>query len=329
MRAIAQPRGRTDMPDQNQQKTAPEPAAGKQREKQHSVVSCNFRTAGRLSNENARSLTAIHESFARHLANALDAWLGTAVEVRLKALDQLPMKEHIAAIPALACLVPFSLATLPNTMIVQCDLDLVFPIIELLLGGKTVQGGTNRDLSEIEEEIMLDVTALIARQAESAWHMPPQTLKIGRRIKSSSLHQYCPPNEKVTLVKFEVDVAGATGSFQIVFPTAFLNMLIQQIKNEQPQKRGSVRHFPRPSIRERILDCDVTVTAELAGLRVSVRDLVTLETGSVLKLRAPIHTPGLLTAGGQGLFEAVPVRNGSQKAAQLGRRIPSFNWERN
>ena len=28
----------------------------------------------------------------------------------------------------------------------------------------------------------------------------------------------------------------------------------------------------------------------------------------------------MLTAGGQGIFEAVPVRNGTQKAAQLGRR---------
>jgi flagellar motor switch protein FliM len=317
------------MPDLNIPRTAPEPAAHKAHNKQRSIVTCNFRTAGRLSNENARSLTSIHESFARHLANALDAWLGTSVEVRLKALDQLPMKEYIAAIPTLACLVPFSLTTLPNTMIVQCDMNLVFPVIELLLGGKTVQGSANRDLSEIEEEIMLDVMAMIAHQAESAWHMTPQALKIGRRIKSSSLHQYCPPNEKVTLVKFEVDLSGATGAFQIVFPTAFLNMLIQQIRNEQPQKNGGLRHFPKPGMRERILDCDVTVAAELLGLRVSVRDLVALETGSVLKLRAPVHTPGLLTAGGQGLFEAVPVRNGSQKAAHLGRRIPSFNWKRN
>jgi hypothetical protein len=32
--------------------------------------------------------------------------------------------------------------------------------------------------------------------------------------------------------------------------------------------------------------------------------------------------------GGQGVFEASPVRNGSQKAAQLGRRILPGNWER-
>jgi flagellar motor switch protein FliM len=71
----------------------------------------------------------------------------------------------------------------------------------------------------------------------------------------------------------------------------------------------------------------VQVAAELQGMRVAVKDLLALQPGSVLKLRAPVRTPGMLTAGGQGIFEATPVRNGSQKAAQLGRRI-STNWER-
>ncbi|MGB6691651.1 MAG: FliM/FliN family flagellar motor switch protein [Terracidiphilus sp.] len=296
--------------------------------KERTVYSCNFRSAGRLSNENARSLTSIHETFARHLASALDAYLGTGLEVKLSALDQLPIKDHIATISPLAYIAPFSLSTMPSTMIVECDIDLVFPMVDLLLGGIGLPGSGPRELSEIEEEIMQDVTALMVRQAESAWHLPAMSLTGGRRIKSSLLHQYCPPNEKVTCAKFEVDMSGAIGSFQLVFPTSFVNVLIQQIKLDQPQKTGSVRFFPRAPIRERILDCDVEVAAEIQGLKVAVRDLVALQPGSVLKLRAPVRTPGMLTAGGHGFFEAVPVRNGSQKAAQLGRRISSTNWER-
>jgi len=93
-------------------------AAGKPR----SVYACNFRSAGRLSNENARSLTAAHETFARHLASVLDAYLGTGLEVKLQTLDQLPIKEHIASIPPLTYIAPFSLTTMPSTMIVECDI---------------------------------------------------------------------------------------------------------------------------------------------------------------------------------------------------------------
>jgi flagellar motor switch protein FliM len=308
--------------DAANQTTAPN--AGKQR----TIVSCNFRSAGRLSNENARSLTAIHETFARHLASTLDAYLGTGLEVKLRGIEQLPVKDHVAALAPVSYIVPFSLQTIPITMIVECDIDLVFPMIELLLGGRGEPVNSMRELSEIEEEIMHDLTALIARQAESAWRMPAQSLKSGRRIKASVLHQYCPANEKVTIVQFEIELAGTTGSFQLVFPTTFLNVLIQQIRLEEPQKRGGMRFFSRPSIRERMLDCDVEVAAELPGLRVAVRDLIALEPGSVLKLRAPVRSPGMLTAGGQGIFEATPVRNGSQKAAQLGRRTTPNNWER-
>lgn len=297
-------------------------------EKQRTVVDCNFRSAGRLSNENARTLTTIHETFARHVATALDAYLGTGIEVKLSGLDQRPIKEHIAAIPPLTYIVPFSLSTIPGATIVECDINLVFPIVDLLLGGVGHPGGGPRDLSEIDEEIMQDVIALIVRQAESIWRLPNMPLSVNRRVKSSVLHQYCPPNEKVTSVKFEVDISGTIGTFNLVFPAAFLNLIIQQFKLDQPQKKGSVRFFPRPSIRERILDCDVGVAAELQGLRVAVRDLLALLPGSVLKLRAPVRTPGMLTAGGQGIFEATPVRNGVQKAAQLGRRVSSTNWER-
>lgn len=320
------------MPDQEPTKAAvvnkeqaAEPAKAA---KQRAVVNCNFRSAGRLSNENARSLTAIHETFARYLANALDTYVGTTLEVKLKGLEQTPIREHIAGIPALSYCVPVSLGS-GNPMILECDVELVFGLIELLLGGGTgTLRGSTRELSEIEEEIMHDVATLIARQAESAFHMENAALTAGRHVKTSVLHQYCQPSEKVTVLNFEIELSGVAGMLRLVFPMAFLNILIQQIKRDQPMKRGALRYFPKTDIRERMLDCDVQVAAELGSLRVAVRDLIALEPGSVLKLRAPVRTPGMLTVGGQGIFEAVPVRNGTQKAAQLGRRVTPAGIER-
>jgi flagellar motor switch protein FliM len=104
--------------------------------------------------------------------------------------------------------------------------------------------------------------------------------------------------------------------------------LLKRIKEGQPQKNAKVRSFPMPPLGERILDCEFDVVVELPELKVAVRDLVALQPGSVLKLRAPIQTPGMLTAGGRGLYEAVPVRSGAQRAAQLGYRIDSKDWKR-
>jgi len=317
------------MPDQvDKPSTAPETTdTTETREKQKTVASCNFRTSGRLSNETARALNTMHESFARRTAIALDSWLGTGVEVKPKGLEQHPVNEHIAGLAPLTYVVPLTLSTVQSTMIVECDISLIFAMIEVLLGGTGALGGENRELSEIEEEIMQDVMALIARQIEGVWRFPNLSLTPCRRIKPSLVQQYCPANERLAVAKFEIELGPAKGALQLVLPGSFLGLLVQQIKQDQPQKKGSVRYFPRPGIRERILDCDVELAAELPGLRVAVRDLMALQPGSVLKLRAPVRTPGMLTAAGHGIFEAVPVRNGSQKAAQLGRRATSTNWE--
>ncbi len=293
-----------------------------------SIHRCDFRAAGRLSNEDARALTGIHETFAANFSSALDVYLGTGLETKLQSLDRVSIKDHVTSISQLSYNIVFSLSAIPCTIVVECDMDLVLPMIELLMGGEGNMRDHERELSEIDEEIIQYVLLLIVRQAEAAWHLPEQSLISERRVKSGLLNQFFPANEKVTVVNFEMMIAEKPSPFRLVFPTAFAGYLMKQIKLDQPQKKGAVRSFPTPPIRERILDCDMEVATELTGLRVTVRDLIALQPGSVLKLRAPVQSPALLTAGGHGLFEAVPVRNGSQRAAQLGRRVAITDWKK-
>ena len=288
-----------------------------------SIHSCNFRSAGRLSNEDARALATVHDAFARQLSSVLDAQLATNLEVKLKTLDQLTLKDHLESIPSF--IVPLSLGTMPGYVVVECDVRLVLLMLELLMGGAGEVRDEECELSEIDEEIMHDVVQLIAEQADQAWRIPGLSFMVNTPIKPDGLRRLFPPNEKIAVLKFGVQLAGGSGSFNLVFPASFLNLLIKQIKLDQPQKK-KLWAFPTAPIRDRILDCDITVDAQLPGLKVAVRDLIALQPGSVLKLRAPIQTPGVLTAGARAIFEAVPVRNGAQRAAQLGRRMPQ-DWK--
>jgi flagellar motor switch protein FliM len=289
-------------------------------EKPRSIQNHSFRSAGKLSNENARALTVVHQALARDLAGALDAYLGTRLEVKLQGLDQVPINEHIGSVPPLSYIVPFSDGSLPCSVIVECDIDAVFPIIELLLGGTAGSSNDAREISEIEDDLMQEVISLICRLAEAAWCVPGISLTAGRSIKPSMLHQFCPANERVTLVKFEIDIGGSAGWFQLVLPVSFTNLVINQLKAGQPTRRVGFRPAPAP-IRERLLDCNVVVANGLPSTKVAVRDLIALQPGSILKLRAPIRSPGMFSVEGVEVFESLPVRNRAQKAAQLGRRI--------
>jgi flagellar motor switch protein FliM len=287
------------------------------------VHNCNFRLAGRLSNEDARAVIAIHEIFARHATEALEAYVGAGVEVKFGTLNQLAIKDYLAEIPELSYVVPFS----SGLVAVEFGVDMVFPIVELLMGGAAEPQTASRDLSEIEEEVMHDVVRLIVRQAESVWAIPALTLNAEPRTKPSSMYQNFRPTEKLAILRFEITLGDAAGAFNLVLAKPLLDSLIKKMKEDQPQKKQKLRSFPSPPLRERILDCDTEVVTELTGLKVAVKDLVALQPGSVLKLRAPIRMAGSLTAGGRALFEAVPVRNGTQRAAQLGPRVSSTDWK--
>ena len=49
--------------------------------KARTIHSCNFRYAGRLSNENARALTTLHEKFALNVTNSLEVYPGTSIRL--------------------------------------------------------------------------------------------------------------------------------------------------------------------------------------------------------------------------------------------------------
>ena len=293
-----------------------------------SVEPCDFRSAGRLSNENARALTAIHEICARNLAGSLSNYVGTNLTVKLLGLDQVPVNDFVAGIAPLSYIAAAPLTTVSSSLILVCDIKLAFPIIDLLLGGTGVPANEPREFSEIEDEIMQDLMSLIARQTGTAWHLSETPMSAALRIEPDALQGVFPVNEKVILVKFEMECASIIGTFQLIFPGSLVNFLVKQSKVGQPQKKSALRFFPTANIRERILDCDVIVAADLPSIRVSVRDLVGLQLGSVLKLRAPVRMPGMLTVGGREIFEAAPVRNGAQKAAQVGRRVQLTGWGR-
>jgi flagellar motor switch protein FliM len=285
------------------------------------IHSCNFRYAGRLSNENARALTSLHEKFAVNVTNSLEVYLGTAIRFKLLTLEQLSLRGYIEAIAPNTYMLPCALNVLESSFVIEMDIRLIFPIIDLLLGGAgTTSSDETRELTEIDEEIMESITALIIKELDRSWRALNLSLMPGRCIKPALISQVYPANEKLVLLKFEMSVGTTTGSFKIVLPTSFVGFLLRHLKAAQSKKISSLRHLPNPSLRERILDCEFTVSADVTQMRVLVKDLIDLKPGMILKMKAPVKNPGRLTVEGIDIFEALPVRNGTLKAAQLSGR---------
>ena len=284
------------------------------------VSPCNFRSAGRLSNESARSLRTLHEVLARNLSNSLDVYLGTGLEVRLVSLEQLTMEDFKAKCVAGAYMLPYTMRPATGTVLLEMEDQLMFTIVDLLLGGTGAKLEIARDLTEIDEEIMEGVGALIAQQIERVWPPLGSPLIPGKCLKSNVAHRLFPPTDKVLRIHFDMSVAGMTGSVFLAFPAALAGHLVRNMRNEMATG-GSVRYLPLPSLQKRMLECRFSLSGDLPELRVSVRELAQIQPGSVLMLAAPVAGPGKLALEGKLFFEAQPVRQGDTKAMQLLKRL--------
>lgn len=285
--------------------------------RQRNVQVCNFRSAGRLSNESARALKSLHETLARNLMNTLDVYLGTALEVKLTSLEQLTMEDYRARLEAGGYVLPCALAPASHTMLLEVDLLLLFTMIDLLLGGVGTPPEEMREVTEIDEEIIQGVSALIAQQVERAWQPIGVAVTPGMPMRTSTVHKLFPPTEKVLRVEFEVGLAGVTSAMRIAFPASVGGHLVRNIKADPANVRGPVRYFPRMPLEERILDCCFRLTGGLPEVKVPVRELAAMAVGSVFRLGASAEASGRLCLEGKEYFEALPVRSGKRKAVEL------------
>jgi flagellar motor switch protein FliM len=287
------------------------------------IHSCNFRYAGRLSNENARALTSVHEKFAAQVTNALQVYLGAALKLKFVSLEQKPTQDYIGNVAPTSFLVPCTMNVLQNSLLLEMDTQLVIPMIDLLLGGAgaVAEEEASRELTDIDEEIMGSVTSLMVKEFERTWRSLDLQLTSSKPIKHIGIPQIFTANEKLVLLMFEMELGETTGHLTIVLPASFVGYLLRHLKATQKKKLSSLHNFSAPSLKERMLDCKFTVAADVMQMRALVKDLVEIKPGSVLKLNAPVKAPGHLTVENVGIFESAPVRSGNLKASQVVARL--------
>jgi len=284
-------------------------------QRERTLNRCNFRASGLLSNESTRQLRSMHESFARTLSHSLDLFLGSPVEVKLARIDQVGAREFSAAAASGSYLVPFSILPLQERVMAKFENGLLFPLLDLLLGGPGEPIEQIRELTEIDEELFRSVTELIAAQLERAWKISTVSVCPLASVKPALMGQLFAMEERVVTLQFEIRLATAVSAFALALPMSFSSSLVRS--HGDAGLRNEARANARLRFRERILLCDMPLSVDLADLAIPLGDVIGLEAGSVLNLRTPVQTPIVLRVGGHPIFEVTPVRRGEYKAAHL------------
>ncbi len=99
------------------------------------AVPYDFRRPDRIAKDQLRAIHLLHDNFARNLASSLSAYLRAYVMVNLVSVEQLSFVEFSQCLPSPTCLVSLGMNPYEGNAVLEINSSLVFPILEMLLGG--------------------------------------------------------------------------------------------------------------------------------------------------------------------------------------------------
>jgi len=279
------------------------------------VVPYNFSSAGQISTEQLRAISMLNDLFARNLTHNLAAWLRTRFQVNLVSAEQIQFNEFLLRIPEISYVASVRLEPLGALSVLQLDLGLAPPIIDLLLGGEG-KDGPLRELTDIEESILGSVVEIICRELTAAWQPVGLSFNFERRQMQTQVARVISVNEKTLCLSFEIRMPHSSGLLNLAFPAVVANTILRRLTSDWGRRRrhaGDAQARLGAAARKIRFGCSL----QLPSVRVSANTIETLQPGSVLRLNLAANTVPEWRVGGQTLSTAQAVRQGTQRAARI------------
>src|SRR5437660_3224893 len=156
----------------------------------------DVRESGQIGREQIQSISVLHEGFARNLTHSLGAYLRIVFQAALVSAEHLSYRDFLQRVPEITYLASCKLDPMGVTAVLQLDLSVAFPIIDLLLGGEGRGGALSREITEIEEQILESVMRIICRELGATWHSLSLEFCFDQRQQPGQVQRLIPPDEK-------------------------------------------------------------------------------------------------------------------------------------
>jgi flagellar motor switch protein FliM len=122
------------------------------------------------------------------------------------------------------------------------------------------------------------------------------------------------------IAEFDSKMGEAAGKVRIIIPAATFNVLLRKLSSESGHTKPFKSLPSHSHVREKLMDCSYPVTLGLTAIQVPLDRILDLQPEQICNLGIPVDQPASLLIAGRNTFEAIPVRQGKKRAAQVGQR---------
>jgi len=279
------------------------------------VVPYNFSLSGQISNDQMRAISMLNDLFARNLTHNLAAWLRCRFQVNLVSAEQIPFNEFLLRIPETNYVASVRLDPLGALSVLQLDLALAPPIIDLVLGGEG-QEGPLRELTDIEEAILGSVSEMVCRELSGAWQPVGLSFQFERRQMQTQVARIMSVNEKTLCLSFEVRMPRCSGMLNLAFPAVVANTILRRLTSDWGRRR---LHAPETRAQMVKLARQIAFggSLQLPPVRIRAKEIEDLKVNSILPLGISATSLAEWRISGQRVSAGQPIRQGAYRAVRL------------
>jgi flagellar motor switch protein FliM len=283
----------------------------------------DFKRPERVSKDQMRALETHHEVMARNLAATLSGYLRTIADCKLTTVEQLTYSEFVMSLPNPTCFNVLSAQPLEGKIILEINPSIVFPIVDMLLGGTPNPGSVlEREMTDIESKLFGRINERILGHLRETW-APIKLLdfQIAQTESNPQLLPIVAPNEVVVLISFEIRIGEVAGMMNLCIPYPVIEPVMSAFSTVQSwysqTRRGEQVDETTEHLRSGLKAAVLETVAYLAETEVSVRELLELKPGQVLLTEKPVSSPLVMTVGGKPKFLGKAGSYRGKKAFQV------------
>jgi flagellar motor switch protein FliM len=250
----------------------------------------DFRRPDRIAKSQLRAIHLLHDNFVRNLVSSLSAYLRSYLIVNLLSVEQLSYAEFLECLPSPTCIVSLGLKPYDGNAVLELNSALIFPIIEILLGGNGKNSlPLQREITEIEQNLLEGLFRIILRDLKEAWKgVTNIDFSIESQETEPQFLQILAPSEAVIAIAIEIRIGESVGMMNIAMPSIIIKMMRQKFDQQWSVRKSESTVVEQRRILELIRPATVALDARLEGPTLLMSDLLRLEDGDTLAFDYPV-----------------------------------------
>ncbi|WP_289355040.1 flagellar motor switch protein FliM [Paenibacillus sp. S-12] len=281
----------------------------KKEETQRKIRSYDFKRAVRFSKDHIRSLTRIHENFARYLTTYFSAQLRTFVQINVVQVEQLPYDEFIRSIPKMTILNIFEAEPFKGRMVLEVNPNVAFAMLDRMLGGTGISPSKINALTEIETTVMERIFSRAFDSLQEAWK---NVLDIEPRLEALETNpqfmQIVSPNETIALISLSTKIGDTTGMINLCIPHVVIEPIMPKLSVHHwfVSEKKTREPIEVEKLRQRVTKAKLPISVELGTSQITVHELMQLAVGDVIALNKPVDSGLSIRVGEREKYIGTP-----------------------